>query len=659
MPVHRDAASNDLREASSTAGSSDLRRIRERETELKRQRGEISCAECRRLKLKCDKRVPCFQCTRRGCEGICPNGTTSSSGVFVLADTDKLHQKLAEMSRRIRQLEDALQVEYGSRSTEAHPLLSDELLSVKGGIDQRSRGHASEPEGRFSETKADPSEESYTEALGLLTISEGGAVRFLGTTDGEFSDEQDLDSVNAALLPAQIAQTSQMWPFTPLYAPKEDLRQMIESQLPTWERASALTEAYLQNLSWFFRPVDRQQIVEELLPTVFKRRRPNLSQSSFSDSPDIDGDLDEPVDLHDLALLLMVFACGAAGDLTLPPFNREAETYRQLARATLGLKNIFDGASLSAVQAVCFLGMFDVISGRKNTLETSWKMLCLGFSLSASVPKDRDPARWGLSKKLIERRRRVFWDVYTIDHFKSLGSGRPTTFSPDAIDCEFPEDTEAITTADGTLVPSGKFNIFQIWRWKHRYAKEILTVVTARLCAAQPLKYSEILDLDRKVREFDFHPWLHDKSPPPAEVDSNAMMQRLCIAMFKEVVLLYIHRNFFARALLDSPTNPLRSPFAPSFLAAYRSATQLLKVLRENFDAFSYLFIRLWPIWAHALAASVIVGSVVSRGPSTTLAPSAFIELEMAIALFTKAAMHPVAKQGLVCRITSTLLRHL
>ncbi len=70
-------------------------------------------------------------------------------------------------------------------------------------------------------------------------------------------------------------------------------------------------------------------------------------------------------------------------------------------------------------------------------------------------------------------------------------------------------------------------------------------------------------------------------------------------------VSLYIHRNFFARALLDFPTNPLRSPFAPSFLAAYRSATQLLKTLRENFDAFSYLFIRLWPIWAHALAASV------------------------------------------------------
>jgi hypothetical protein len=38
------------------------------------QLGELSCAECRRLKLKCDKKVPCGSCVRRGCESICPCG---------------------------------------------------------------------------------------------------------------------------------------------------------------------------------------------------------------------------------------------------------------------------------------------------------------------------------------------------------------------------------------------------------------------------------------------------------------------------------------------------------------------------------------------------------------------------------------------------------
>lgn len=38
--------------------------------------GELACAECRRLKLRCDKNVPCGSCYRRGCESICPLGET-------------------------------------------------------------------------------------------------------------------------------------------------------------------------------------------------------------------------------------------------------------------------------------------------------------------------------------------------------------------------------------------------------------------------------------------------------------------------------------------------------------------------------------------------------------------------------------------------------
>ncbi len=104
---------------------------------------------------------------------------------FVLADTDKLHQKLAEMSRRIRQLEDALQVEYGSRTTESHPLLSEELLAVKSGIDYRVRGQVGDVDGEDVDFKADLTDEACSGAMGLLTISEGGAVRFLGATGYE------------------------------------------------------------------------------------------------------------------------------------------------------------------------------------------------------------------------------------------------------------------------------------------------------------------------------------------------------------------------------------------------------------------------------------------------------------------------------------------
>ena len=39
------------------------------------------------------------------------------------------------MSQRIRQLEDALKISHASHSEGPHPLLSDDLLTVKAGVD--------------------------------------------------------------------------------------------------------------------------------------------------------------------------------------------------------------------------------------------------------------------------------------------------------------------------------------------------------------------------------------------------------------------------------------------------------------------------------------------------------------------------------------------
>lgn len=105
---------------------------RAQDKESKRARGALSCAECRRLKLKCDKTVPCSSCKRRGCSAICPNGSliTGQGTRFVLADTEKLHQKIAHMSDRIRQLEDALAILQSTVSKEPHPLLDRELLKL-------------------------------------------------------------------------------------------------------------------------------------------------------------------------------------------------------------------------------------------------------------------------------------------------------------------------------------------------------------------------------------------------------------------------------------------------------------------------------------------------------------------------------------------------
>lgn len=120
-------------------------------------------------------------------------------------------------------------------------------------------------------------------------------------------------------------------------------------------------------------PIERSQVVSELIPMFYPGRRsitPSLMRSEHA---------------HDLALLLIVLACGSVGDLTQSPINDEAEKYHTLTKVALTMRNIMHGASLSGVQTVYLLGSYDVYSGRKSSQEDSWKLIALGNSLAASV----------------------------------------------------------------------------------------------------------------------------------------------------------------------------------------------------------------------------------------------------------------------------------
>ena len=195
------------------------------------------------------------------------------------------------------------------------------------------------------------------------------------------------------------------------------LREHIERNLPSWERATALCEAYLENLSWYYRAIERSQLMEELMPTVYKRKKKSVNKSSVEDPSTTgasnpialvidpccaqmigypqqfqkrDGDSTDETHLHDLALILMVFASGAAGDLTQEQYNEEAETYQYMARAALGLKSIFDGATLITVQATSLLGAYHVFSARRANLESAWLFFNISYVLAASVSRTLD-----------------------------------------------------------------------------------------------------------------------------------------------------------------------------------------------------------------------------------------------------------------------------
>ncbi|KAF8450408.1 fungal-specific transcription factor domain-containing protein [Boletus edulis BED1] len=615
----------------------------EEEMERKRARGEISCAECRRLKLKCDKKLPCGSCVRRGCPTICPNGSlsTGQGARLVLADTDHLHHKIAEMGHRIHSLEDALAIFQAGVSSDVHPLLTEGLLAIKSGLEPPTREAS-----RDRQTVP-------VNGLGTLTITERGDSHYFGRTAGsealflagaELNDSgpglssapiDDLPQISseisrlASILPFNIAGITDENKQTALFHSLLDL-------LPEYPRATTLCETYLENSAWVFRPITREELIDELLAPVYA-----LAQDRNKEV--LEDKARNEISPHALAVLYMVFAHGALTDLTLPPYNAEAENYFHLGRLALSLHPFCELPTTRTLQALCLMAYYYGNHGRHPTLDSAWSILALANKLAQSIGLDRDPARFNMNPKAIQRRRSLFWELLTADMFHSMTLGRPPSISLSYVDCEFPEDDTA-TINDKGEVEMGFFH------WKYSFAKDVFMPVIELTLTATPPTYETILELDRKVREKVLPPSLNlyrsssidEYTTPTSYVRGRMLFQ------FRTATMLYIHRSFFVQAMLDYPSNPLRSPFAPSFLAAYRCASVTIKTSAMNYQKYPDLFSRFWTLWSHLLSAAIIVGTIATRSPSSTMAPAAQLELDLALNLFRSGAVvSPRAKSGL------------
>ena len=94
---------------------------------------------------------------------------------FVLAATEHLHRRIAKMSERIHQLEDALAILQAKSSNEPHPLLSDGLSKNK---------PVDEDEDMGTPEQSTAGSGDVVSAFGMLSMSDHGVSRFFGPTGG-------------------------------------------------------------------------------------------------------------------------------------------------------------------------------------------------------------------------------------------------------------------------------------------------------------------------------------------------------------------------------------------------------------------------------------------------------------------------------------------
>ncbi|KAF8495572.1 fungal-specific transcription factor domain-containing protein [Russula emetica] len=629
---------------SDAAGSSKYK-----EREWKRSFGVIACAECRRLKLKCDKNIPCSSCTRRGCPSICPNGSlvTGQGTRFVLADTDRLHNKITGMSARIRQLEDALEVSHSMTSSDTHPLLQRDFLQVKSIIDL----HSAIEQANENEGTAEHDDSRVLDTFGTLALRDDGASTFYGRSAGhesillnEREFQEELSSSSGGLHPSILGDTPYALPLPVLEVsasfPDASIRlplYALEAYLPSWSRASQLCDLYLEQAPWFFGAVKARQLHEELLPLYYVEARPQGTPPPTVPTP------------HDLALLFVIFCFGAVTDDTLPPApgNVEADRFYTLTRAAIALTPPTDRPpSVCTVQAFSLMAIYQGIVANQDSIESTWALMGLATKLAQSIGLHRDCARWNLAPSETQKRRALFWELLITDCWQSLATGRLPTFSLPFVDCELPQDLEQTLTADGT--PQVSFP-----HWKAQFGKLCVSEVVAGILTARPPKYSVIVELDHKIRDMELPQYALD--PPPDGASFSVVMQHFMPENYRCLTLLYVHRAFFAQGLSDRPLDPLRSTYAPSILSGYRSACQIISNLRAAFTTFPKRIARYWVLWTHAFSASVILAMIPVRAPQSKMAQGALVELRLAYELFDSAApfggravkMLPIVKRHL------------
>ncbi|PCH44393.1 hypothetical protein WOLCODRAFT_138977 [Wolfiporia cocos MD-104 SS10] len=594
----------------------------------RRRNTTLSCAECRRLKLRCSRVFPCTSCVKKGCAAICPEGslTTGKGNRFVLANTEVLHEKITSLASRVRQLEDALLEAHSQISLEPHPLLSEELLQIKRPLEREA------PEEVPPEPEPDTAE--AIDAVGSLSITDAGHTKFFGTTanawyllQNEEGGEDAAESPQGSS-PSDAPWPSYAFPFWTSASDAASVRESLIESLPDESEARRLAALYFEHAAWMYTPIPQAEFYSSVLARFYEQRA----------AVAIDQDV---MDSHRLSILFLVIAMGLMLDLTKPPSTSEAMHYYQLSRAALSVDSILEHQTIPAIQALLLMCHFMFLSNVENP---RWALMGLTVKLALTLGLHRDGNKWNLNPEEAFRRRTLFYELLTYDSWQSLTFGRPPSLSMSFIDCQIPENP---TTKTDQGEPEMSFAA-----WKHRFVSRCQSVVHEQAFGARITSYKAILDLDRKVRDFYLPPSLRVPGFGGAKVEPESVtyektLQGYCAFSIREITIFYMHRGFFASALQDHPDDPLSSKYSQSVLAAYRSACAFVGLIKSLYSQYPVLTERMWFFFTHVFSCSIVLGSIPTKSPNMVLARSALSELEVACGLFEAVKHNPNAAKVL------------
>ncbi|EEB92645.1 hypothetical protein MPER_08814, partial [Moniliophthora perniciosa FA553] len=227
------------------------------------------------LKLRCDRAIPCSSCIKRGCGAICPDGslTTGQGNRFVLASTQELHEKIHELSNRVRELEDGLRVDHAQITHEPHPLLSDDLLKIKAPLQREVPALRNGAVKQEEESNPD-----VLDAFGSLSISMSGKTKYFGhianswlflqNESGEDDEQDNHLAALEAIIPTEILKRASALPMH------------FIGIFPLWRELQICGKYTTDNAAWMYNPVTQEVYDLEIFDHFYGQQ--HLTETNYN-----------------------------------------------------------------------------------------------------------------------------------------------------------------------------------------------------------------------------------------------------------------------------------------------------------------------------------------------------------------------------------------
>lgn len=586
---------------------------KEKVNQKKRSRQLLSCGECRRLKLKCDRVWPCSSCKKRGCAAICPEGTLKGGTM----SRNALVSNTASLLSRIEQLENALK-----NVGEIVPPPTEPIIS--------SAAYAFNSPPPLQEQSFQ--EEDFAESFGSLTLGISGQARYVGPSAGSewlqnedaISDEDlEFERRNEGSPDFQDSPNTPPSDFPFPGATNQSVLEEIWRQLPPIETAKHLSNKYWAYDSCLYYVVPRE-IFDEDFEIIYQG----------------------PIDVkfaHQLARLYMILAIGLHCDIDAPFGHPDCHKYYCSAKTLLNASEFMTKCSLATAQTLHLMGSYLLNRNRISGADSYWPLLGVQMRIIQAMGLHRDGGRWGFDARQLNERRRTFWECHTIDVFQSICFGRPYSTHARHIDCDFPIDEEARNFHTGGKDEGYGFHTLKFKLVKH------LCRISDDIYGVNPPPYETVIHVDRGIREFDRNIPSHlrckaaslvrnSSNYPIEEDDSNNISDKLALqqhtlALNVNECLLYLNRRYFAHALKTHPEDPLRSSFAQSYIAVMECCRVIVALVRSIHTLLPELSTRYWYFFHHLFSCGVCAAASCMLSPGSSMAAEAWKDLNEIIEL--------------------------